>query len=433
MAKGRILFQLSGSIAAFKACAAISRLAQEGYEVQAVATANALRFVGTATLEGLTGREPMTDTFAPGRAMQHIEASKWADVAVLCPASASAINKLAAGIGDDLLSTLFLAHDFAKPYLIVPAMNEKMYLHPATQSSLEKLKSWGVRVLEPAKGAHACGDAGWGRLLEPEAIALEVALALSGPSPGALNGPSPTALRVLVTSGGTQEPIDSVRSIANFSTGRTGAAIASFLAARGHNVTLLKARHAAAPAASSRIALREFAAFAELEAALRSELRPNAGRPPYAAVVHAAAVGDYAIERVEDESGNPLPLGLGKASSSGRLTLRLRRQPKLVAGLRDFAADPRLTVVAFKLTSGASAEERAEAVGRLARDARPDFIVHNDLMEIASHGSAHASAIYGPGDGQGAVALASCSTKEELARALERFLLAAAAARKAST
>ena len=170
MSKGNILFKLSGSIAAYKACALISRLVQDGYTVQTVASKAALEFIGPATLEGLTGRAVECETFASGRAMQHIHLAKWADLTIVCPASANTINKLASGIGDDLLTTLFLAHDFKKPYLLAPAMNTLMYRHPATAASLQKLASFGVAILETASGVLACGDVGEGRLLEPELL-----------------------------------------------------------------------------------------------------------------------------------------------------------------------------------------------------------------------------------------------------------------------
>lgn len=170
MARSKILFQLSGSIAAYKACYLISRLVQEGHEVQTACTRHALQFVGPATLEGLTGRPVFSDTYEPGRMMDHIHLAKWADVAVLCPATANTINRLAHGIADDGVTSLFLAYDLKKPYFVVPAMNQEMYRHPATRESIKKLESWGVRVLETENGHQACGDVGPGRLLDPEKI-----------------------------------------------------------------------------------------------------------------------------------------------------------------------------------------------------------------------------------------------------------------------
>lgn len=172
--KGNILFQLTGSIACYKACSVISKLVQEGCDVKAVVSANALHFIGKSTLEGLTHRSVYTDTFEDRSALEHIELTKWMDLAIVCPATANIINKFATGIGDDYISTIFLACDFKKPYLVAPAMNRNMLAHPATRRSLRTLEEWGVSVLPTGKGYQACGDAGEGRLLEPDRIYEEI-------------------------------------------------------------------------------------------------------------------------------------------------------------------------------------------------------------------------------------------------------------------
>ena len=166
----RVLFQISGSIACYKACSVVSRLVQDGHSVKCVSSEAALHFVGRATWEGLTGERLHTDTFAPGEAMAHIELGKWADILVLCPASASRLNKLSAGLGDDLVGAIFLAHDFAKPYLIAPAMNSRMWNHPSTVESISRLKGWGATFIDPESGSLACGETGDGRLAAPETI-----------------------------------------------------------------------------------------------------------------------------------------------------------------------------------------------------------------------------------------------------------------------
>ncbi len=172
--KGNILFQLTGSIACYKACSVISRLVQEGCDVKTVCSGNALKFIGKSTLEGLTHNPVYTDTFEDRSALEHIELTKWMDLAMICPATANIINKLAAGLGDDYISTIFLAFDFSKPYLVAPAMNRNMWAHPATKRSAGILKGWGVKILGPGTGYQACGDQGAGRLLEPEAIYKEI-------------------------------------------------------------------------------------------------------------------------------------------------------------------------------------------------------------------------------------------------------------------
>ena len=187
MSRGNVLFCLTGSIACCKACGVVSRLTQEGFEVQTVATSAALRFVGEATLEGLSGRRVFTDLWEPGRALDHIEVARRADLALVCPATANAINGFAAGRADDLLGTLFLAWEFpGKPWWIVPSMNARMWSHPATQGAVGRLRSWSVRILNPADGPHACGETGPGRLAEPEAIVAEVLahFGAGGTSPG---------------------------------------------------------------------------------------------------------------------------------------------------------------------------------------------------------------------------------------------------------
>ncbi len=179
MSQPNILFLLTGSIACYKACAVISRLSQAGVSVQTVATPSALRFVGKATLEGLSGRPVFTDLWEEGRALDHIELARSADLALVCPATANTINRLASGLADDPVGTLFLAWELKqKPWWITPAMNHRMWEHPVTAASLVKLRDWGVHVLEPVEGPHACGEFGGGRLPEPEDIAAKVLAAL---------------------------------------------------------------------------------------------------------------------------------------------------------------------------------------------------------------------------------------------------------------
>jgi phosphopantothenoylcysteine decarboxylase/phosphopantothenate--cysteine ligase len=163
MLKYNILLKITGSIAAYKSAYLISRLMQDGHNIKVVATDSALQFIGEATLEGLTANPVYTDSFEQGKMMSHINLVKWADLTIVVPATANTINKLAAGVGDSLLTSLFLAHDFCKPYVIAPAMNTAMFNHPSTQSSLTKLVSWGVNVLPTGEGYLACGDYGRGK------------------------------------------------------------------------------------------------------------------------------------------------------------------------------------------------------------------------------------------------------------------------------
>lgn len=166
----KILVHVTGSIACFKACSLISLLVKEGYQVQATASAGALRFIQPPLLEGLSGRPLLTDIFSGGEdAMHHITLSqKWADLIIAYPASANCICRLAAGLSDDLFGALCLANNYQKPLLIAPAMNTNMYNHPAVQEALAKLESWGTHILPTEEGLLACGVVGKGKLLEPE-------------------------------------------------------------------------------------------------------------------------------------------------------------------------------------------------------------------------------------------------------------------------
>src|SRR5450432_2042679 len=181
MSGSKIAFVLTGSIAGYKACEVISRLVQLGHTVRAVASESALKFVGAATLEGLTGQRVLTDIFEPGAALEHIQLTRWADAVVVCPCTANTLNKFASGLADDLVGALFLAHDRTKPFLVAPAMNPAMWQHPATQDSLEKLGRWGVRFISVGEGRTACGEVGEGRLAEPEEVIAAIEASLAKP------------------------------------------------------------------------------------------------------------------------------------------------------------------------------------------------------------------------------------------------------------
>ena len=166
----RIILQVTGSIGAYKAAALASRLTAGGFEVQCILSDGGARFIGAATLEGLTGHPVLSDLFEPGRALDHIELAESADLLLLYPASANHICRLRAGLADDLIGALFLANNFRTPYWIAPAMNTNMLAHPAVTEALEILGNWGCRILPTGEGRQACGGVGPGRLLEPETV-----------------------------------------------------------------------------------------------------------------------------------------------------------------------------------------------------------------------------------------------------------------------
>lgn len=163
-----ILFMMSGSIACYKSCDLISKLSKLGHNIQVAATSSALQFVGKASLEGLSANPVFSDDFASGQMMDHIHLMNKADLVLLSPASANTLNSFANGITTNALGSLFLAYDFKKPFVVFPSMNTKMFQHPATQNSIETLKSWGIKIAPSPSGDLACGEKGEGRLLETE-------------------------------------------------------------------------------------------------------------------------------------------------------------------------------------------------------------------------------------------------------------------------
>jgi phosphopantothenoylcysteine decarboxylase/phosphopantothenate--cysteine ligase len=411
MIKAKILFKLSGSIACFKSAALISKLVQNGYDVQTVATKSALQFIGEATLEGLTGHPVLTETFARGEYMQHIHLAKWADLVILAPASANTLNKFSAGLADDLVTTLFLAHDFKKPYLVAPAMNSNMYSHPATQSSLQRLRDWGVQILEPAHGNLACGDVGAGRLLEPEQMysAIEAALMPQ----------TSHSKQILITSGGTREAIDGVRTLANVSTGRTGVAIAETLVAHGHHVTLLRAQDSATSSVAAQsngdLRTKSYVSFQDLDALLKTELREK----NYDAILHLAAVSDYSVDHLEVAGDSVAVRTDLKIDSQKEIAIHLKRNFKIVDHLKEYSRNPNLKIVAFKLTKGLSKTAVTQKVLRLLETSKADFVVHNDLGEISPSGSQHKALIF---DRNGQIKVES-QTKKQLALEIEKLIL----------
>lgn len=383
MSKYKVLFKITGSIACYKACHVISRLVQNNCDVQVVASCSALKFVGNATLEGLTGRPVVSDMYAAGNVMDHIHLMRWADLILVAPATANFINKAAQGVGDDLLQTLFLAHDFKKPYLIAPAMNTSMYLHPVTQKSLKALQEMGVKILDTASGILACGEEGWGKLLDPDQIlnmtldALKQNTQVTQVNPSAPQSPEFSKIKILVTAGGTQEPIDTVRVISNLSSGRTGIVLAEQMTQMGFDVTLLQSH---ASAKSEHVTHRDtFISFATLDEKMKHYLSSES----FTHVIHAAAVSDYSVDHLEANGQTFRPFEVKKVSSdTEKMSIHLKRNHKIVDRLKEYSKNKDLKVIAFKLTSHADAEQKARAVEKLFTNSHADYVVHNDLSEI---------------------------------------------------
>jgi phosphopantothenoylcysteine decarboxylase/phosphopantothenate--cysteine ligase len=347
-----ILLAVGGGVAAYK-CAELIRLMRgRGWRVRVAMTRAAEQFVTPLTLGALAGGKVHRDLFdlTDEAEMGHIQLSRAADLVVVAPATADLMAKMAGGHADDLVSTLLMATD--KPVLIAPAMNVRMWLHPATQRNLATLRADGVRVVGPNEGDMACGEFGPGRMAEPAEIlaAIDAALAPAGPLAGR---------RILVTSGPTHEPIDPVRYIANRSSGKQGAAIAAALRDLGAHVIYVTGP-AKTPPPPGVEAVRVESAREMLEA-VQAAL-------PADAAVFAAAVADW---RVETQSAQKMK----KDGSGAPPALTLAENPDILATVaRMEQGRPRL-VVGF----AAETEQVAEhaAAKRLRKGC--DWIIANDV------------------------------------------------------
>ncbi|MFA5806106.1 MAG: bifunctional phosphopantothenoylcysteine decarboxylase/phosphopantothenate--cysteine ligase CoaBC [Melioribacteraceae bacterium] len=406
MLKSKILVEISGSVAAYKSAYLISKLVQNGFEVKVVATENALRFIGKATLEGLTGNQVYTDPFAPNQVMSHIDLVKWADLTIVCPATANTINKMANGIADNLLTSLFMAHDWSKPYLLAPAMNTLMYNHPATQESLVKLSNWGVEVLPVAEGNLACGDIGRGKLLEPDEIYQKIMEVLEK------RNQTGKRQKIMITSGGTRENIDGVRFISNLSTGKTGAALAEYFSRCNYEVTLIHAHDSIQPMVNCKKI--KFSSFDDLNEILKNLLSTNS----YDAVIHLAAVSDFFPVSLEiNKQIFELPMQKKLDSDAESLTISFRKNFKIVEMLKSYSANNKLMVIAFKLTSGADIREKIGAIKKMFANSKVDFIVSNDSSDRIGNQVQTNFKIYNR-----ELKPIDCATFNELSKELEKII-----------
>lgn len=273
----RIVFGVTGGIAAYKAVDAVRRLVQLGCEVKVIMTEHAMRLVGPETFRAVSGNPVATSLFdIEGKPIEHIYLARDADLVIVAPATANLLAKMAHGIADDLLTTTLLAT--RAPVLVAPAMNTAMYRHPATQENLRKLRERGIRVVGPESGDLACGEEGEGRMAEPARI-VEAAMEIF-----ALEG-NLSGKRVLVTAGGTREPLDPVRFIGNRSSGKMGYALAAAAKRMGAEVILVSGpTYLDAPAG---VELVRVETAAEMREAVVSRA------PSCDAIVMAAAVADF--------------------------------------------------------------------------------------------------------------------------------------------
>jgi phosphopantothenoylcysteine decarboxylase/phosphopantothenate--cysteine ligase len=375
----RILLGVTGGIAAYKAIDVLRMLQRRDHDVTVVMTRTSTRFVGAATFAALSGN-PVGDTMfgdvsSPG--YNHLDVVRGRDLFLIAPASANTIAHMVAGTAQGLLTSCYLA--FEGPVLVAPAMNTRMYLHAATRENLARLASRGVEIVPPGEGLLADGDVGVGRLADPEIIVAAVEARLARGA-GAWAG-----RRVLVTAGGTREPIDAVRYVGNRSSGRMGDALAVAARARGAEVTMVAAnlevprrpgiRYVDAPTA------------ADLHRAALDEL------PAADVVVMAAAVADY----------RPVAAREGKIDKSAGATLSVPLE-RTEDVLTDLVARRR----AGQVIVGFAAEHGPEGLAR-AREKRArkgvDLLVHNDVsVEGIGFGSEENQiTILGPGDREDAL------------------------------
>jgi phosphopantothenoylcysteine decarboxylase / phosphopantothenate---cysteine ligase len=303
----RIILGVGGGIAAYKSAELARLLMERGHAVQAVMTRAAEEFIRPLTFAALTGEKVLNDLFAIESAIEHIAVAQRHELLAIAPATADLMAKLAGGLADDFLTTLYLA--FTGPVVIAPAMNVNMWQHPATQANLEKLLKRGHSVVGPGDGWLACGMTGAGRLADPEEIAD--AIERARPRRQDLEGET-----VLVTAGPTQEPLDPVRFISNRSSGRMGYALAEAAAARGARVILISGPvHIPPPRGVEIIHVRT-------AKEMREKVFENLA--PATIVIKSAAVADFHVARIPEQKIK---------KTAARLSLELDPTPDILAEL----------------------------------------------------------------------------------------------------
>jgi phosphopantothenoylcysteine decarboxylase / phosphopantothenate---cysteine ligase len=365
----RILLGVTGGIAAYKALELTRLATKAGHSVRVIQTAASTRFVGTASFAGITGAPVLIEEWEPDplrgafpgdeppthAPLSHLRLAETADVFAIAPLSANTLAKLATGQADNLLCAAALA--CRRPLVLAPAMNAAMYEHPATQANVATLRARGATVLEPGTGALGSpGEWGIGRLPEPPELLAAIEAALAAKPGGDLDG-----LKVLITAGGTREPIDAVRFVGNRSSGRMGFALADEAARRGADVTVVAANVALQRNPAVRYV--EVESAADLAAATAAEFERAD------VLLMAAAVADF-------RPAQPRADKIKKADSA-ELELRLERTEDVLSGLAERRRDGQL-IVGFAAETGARALDHGR--DKLARK-RLDAVVVNDVGE----------------------------------------------------
>jgi len=396
-----VVVAVTGGIAAYKTVHLVRRLIGDGHEVHVVPTEDALRFVGQPTWEAISRNPVTTSVHEDVATVRHVSLGQRADLVIVAPATANTLAKMAAGLADDLLGTTLLAT--TAPVVVAPAMHTEMWRHPATVANIETLRARGVHVVGPADGPLTGGDSGPGRMVEPDEIA-EYALGVIAASADL------AGLRVVVTAGGTREPIDPVRFLGNRSSGRQGVALAVAAADRGADVHLVAAhieRDVLAPAAAHpRVTVTHAGTALELERATTDA----AGTADV--VVMAAAVADYRAAEVSEGK-------LSRHGTDGTRTLELVANPDIVAGLAE-RRRPGQRIVAFAAET-ASGDELLER-GRMKRARKGvDALAVNEVgWDRGFESAENEVTLIGPDD---AVLTRAAGSKRQVADALWTALL----------
>ncbi len=368
-----VVLGITGGIAAYKAVGVARAFVVAGHDVHIVATEGALKFVGRPTLEAISRNPVHTDLYEGVAEVRHVALGQRADLIVIAPATAHTIASLAAGLAGDLLGTTVLAS--SAPLVIAPAMHTEMWEHPATVHNIATLRARGVTIVGPDSGRLTGTDEGAGRMSEPEVIA---SVALAAARSGDLVGRT-----ILISAGGTREPLDPVRYLGNRSSGRQGVALAQAAVARGANVVLVAAYLEVAP--PSRAVVVKVETAAELDAAMREHARVAD------TVIMAAAVADYRPSTVAEGK-------IKKDAVGESMQLLLERTPDVLAGL---AAERRAgqRVVGFAAETEPDDDALLQIGAEKARRKGVDFLVVNRVGWHEGFSSPSNSVIILDGDG----------------------------------
>jgi phosphopantothenoylcysteine decarboxylase/phosphopantothenate--cysteine ligase len=386
----RILLGVTGSIAAYKAADLASQLTQAGAEVDVILTEAATKFITPLTFQSLTGRTAYSDLWGSDAHVIHVGLGERADLLVIAPATADVIARLAHGLANDLLTVTALAARC--PVLVAPAMDGGMLAHPATQANLKTLAERGVTLLGPAEGRMASGLVGRGRMVEPEEILGHVRLALGRKGPLA-------GRRIVVTAGGTQEPIDPVRFISNRSSGKQGFAVAQVALDRGAQVTLVAGPTAlGAPIGARRVDVTTAAEMAEAVLAVADA----------DALIMAAAVADFRPAQVADQKIKKAAVPLVELETTVDIL-------SAVAERREATGKPTV-VVGFAAESENLIENAREKVFRK----RLSLIVANDISAKDAGFSVDTNRVTLIGSGGGVEPLPLMSKEQVAEVVLER-------------